>query len=707
MPLASTTAGSIRRVALVALLGVVIAIAVSQRSRFDAASLLHWRDVWRAWSADHAAAAAVAFVLLYVTLAALSVPIGGGMTLLAGALFGVGVGTVLASFASTAGATLAMLLSRYVFRAAVRRRFAAQVQALEGQGASALFSLRLIPAVPFFVVNLVMGLTAIPVPTFALVSQLGMLPATLLYANAGGQLDTVHGLGDILTPRMIAAFLALAALPFALKGGRSWWSGRARRRRWPRPPRFDYNLIVIGAGSAGLVSASIAAAAGARVALIEAGPMGGDCLNTGCVPSKALIRSARLVHEGRHPGALGATGRLDPDFPAVMARIARVIARIAPHDSVERYRALGVEVIPGRARVTSPWTVAVGDRVLTGRRLVIATGAGPAVPAIPGLDAVAPLTSETLWTLTQRPGRLLVVGGGAIGCELAQAFARLGTHVTLVEVAPRLVTGEDDDVSAAVRAVLEADGVDVLTGAAVQRVATEGSGCRADLADGRTIGFDRVLLAVGKTPRTTGFGLEELGLLDRGRLVTDERLRTRCPSIYAAGDVLGRLQYTHAASHYAWFAATNALFGRLLARRVRTPAFPRVIYTDPEVARVGMTETEAAAAGQPVEVTRLDLGELDRAVVDGAETGFVKVLTARGSDRILGATIVGARAGDMLGAFTFAMANGLGLGAVLKTIVPYPGWGEGARTVAGRWRRAHLPGVLTALSRRLLRWQRG
>lgn len=706
MPFAPITAGSIRRVAVVALVATIVAVALSQRSRFDTASLLHWRDVWRAWSAGHAVAAAAAFVLLYVTLAALSVPVGGGMTLLAGALFGVGVGTVLASFASTAGATLAMLLSRTVFRAAVRRRFAAQVQALEGQGASALFSLRLIPAVPFFVVNLVMGLTAIPVPTFALVSQLGMLPATLIYADAGGQLDTIHGFGDILTPGMVAAFLALAAFPVALKAGRSWWTGRARRRRWPRPPRFDYNVIVIGAGSAGLVSAYVAAAAGARVALIEGGKMGGECLNTGCVPSKALIRSARLVHEGHHSGAFGAVGRLDVDFAAVMARIARVIARIAPHDSVERYRALGVEVISGRAHVTSPWTVAVGDRVLTGRRLVIATGAGPTIPAIPGLDAVAPLTSDTLWTLTEQPGRLLVVGGGAIGCELAQAFVRLGSAVTLVERAPRLVAGEDEDVSAALRAALEADGVEVLTGAAVQRVANEGGRCTADLADGRTIGFDRVLLAVGRTPRTTGFGLEDLDILARGQLVTDEKLRTRCPSIYAAGDVLGRLQFTHAASHYAWFASTNALFGGLLARSVRTPAFPRVIYTDPEVARVGVTEAEAAAAGQAVEITRLDLGELDRAIVEGADTGFLKVLTARGSDRIVGATIVGARAGDMLDVFTFAMTNGLGLGAVLRTIVPYPGWGEGARMVAGRWRRAHLPGWLTALSRRLLRWQR-
>ncbi len=470
-----------------------------------------------------------------------------------------------------------------------------------------------------------------------------------------------------------------------------------------KPRRFDYNLIVIGAGSAGLVAAYVAATAKARVALIEQSEMGGDCLNTGCVPSKALIRSAKLAHDGAVAAAFGLKGRLEPDFAAVMARVRGVIAKVAPHDSAARYRALGVEVIAGRACIVDPWTVEVGDRKLSARKLIVATGAEPFLPPIPGLADVAPLTSETLWRLETAPRRLLVLGGGAIGCELAQAFARLGVAVTLVESAARLLIREDEEVSQAMRAALIGDGVEVIENVAV----TSFSEGRATLADGRSIDFDRVLVAVGRRPRLEGFGLEELGLIENGRLVVDDRLRTKLPTIYAAGDVIGQLQFTHAAGSYGAAAALNGLLSPMRPGKAKLAPFPAVIYTDPEIARVGLNESEARAQGIGYEVTRYEMKELDRAIADGAEEGFIKVLTVPGRDRILGVTIVGARAGDMLSEFTLAMRHGLGLKAIFATIHPYPGWSDAARAPAGEWRRARAPAWALRFSQRLFAWARG
>ena len=502
---------------------------------------------------------------------------------------------------------------------------------------------------------------------------------------------------------ILAEPLTPAAASFAAKVvGRRRASG-GRLAAWPKPKRFDYNLVVIGAGSAGLVTAYVGVAARARVALIEERAMGGDCLNTGCVPSKALIRSAKLAHEGANAGAFGMKGHLETDFAAVMKRVHAVVAKVAPHDSAERYRGLGADVIAGYARVVDPWTVEVGDRRLTARRIVIATGAEPILPPIPGLHDIEPLTSETLWRLTERPERLLVVGGGAIGCELAQAFARLGSRVTLVEGASCILAREDEEVSDAMRAALVADGGAVVEGVAV---ATFARGC-ATLADGRMIAFDRVLVAVGRRPRTRGFGLEELGLLDDGRLLVDERLRTRVPTIFAAGDVIGRLQFTHAAGQYGAAAAINALVAPFRPAKAELPAFPAVVYTDPEVARVGLNEREARERGVAYEITRTNLADVDRAIVDGADRGFVKVLTVPGRDRILGATIVGGRAGDMLAEFTLAMRHGLGLKAILGAIHPYPGWSDAARATAGEWRRAQVPPWALRVSERLFAWLRG
>ncbi|TAN12398.1 MAG: pyridine nucleotide-disulfide oxidoreductase [Rhizobiaceae bacterium] len=689
----------------------VLILAVIVKGHFDLAEITGRLVAAKNWISLHPAPAVFFFTIVYIAVTGLSLPGATILTLAGGSLFGLWAGTVLVSFASVVGATVAMVVARHFLRDFVEHRFPQAVakvnHGVAADGARYLFALRLIPVIPFFLVNLAMGLTRMPVLTFAWVSQLGMLPGTVVYVNAGRQLASIESAAGILSPRVILAFAALAALPFVAKAGNAWWSGRNALRAWRRPRRFDYNLIVIGAGSAGLVTAYIAATARARVALIEQSEMGGDCLNTGCVPSKALIRSAKLAKEGAHPERLGLKGRLEPDFPAIMRRIQRVIARVAPHDSAERYRGLGVDVIKGHAKVFDPWTVEVDGRRLSGRRIVLATGAEPAIPPIPGLADVEPLTSETLWNLKERPDRLLILGGGAIGCELAQSFARLGCETTIVEALPRLLSHEDHDVSQAMQALLMADGVAIVTGAAVRSFVQDGQSRRAHLADGQAIGFDRVVVAVGRRPRTRGFGLEELGLVEDGHLVVDDRLRTRVPTIYAAGDVIGRLQFTHAASHYAWFAAMNALFGDFKSWKLHTKTFPAVIYTHPEIARVGMSEAEAREKGVAYEITRYDLAELDRAIADEANEGFVKVLTVPGKDRILGATIVGARAGDMLGEFTLAMRNGLGLNAILRTIHPYPGWMEAAKATAGEWRRAHAPAWALNLSARILRWLRG
>ena len=691
----------------------VIAASALAASPMGAAprDLAAWLVERRAYVDHNLALSAAAYAALYVAFAALSLPGVWAMSVAGGALFGPWLGAPLVSLSSTAGATVAMLVARYLIRDAVAARFPEFIERVDRgvkrDGARWLFAARLTPIIPFFAVNLAVGLTRMRATTFVFVTLVGALPFVILYVLAGAEAATIARPSDLISPRLIVLLAALAAAPFAGKGLGQWRAARTRLSAWPRPKRFDYNLIVIGAGSAGLVTAYVAAAARARVALIEERRMGGDCLNTGCVPSKALIRSANLAHEGTRPSRFGLTGRLEPDFAAVMARVRSVVAEVAPRDSAERYRELGVDVIKARARILDPWTVEAAGRRMTARRIVVATGAEPALPPIPGLAEVEPLTSETIWDLAERPARLLVVGGGAIGCELAQSLARLGSAVTVVEGAPRILIREDEEASAAMREALEADGVTVFAGVGVAAFARADGASRATLADGRAIPFDRVLVAVGRRPRTRGFGLEELGLLDNGRLVVDGRLRTRLATIFAAGDVIGQLQFTHAAGQYGARAAINALLAPLRIARAGLPAFPMAIYTDPEIARVGLNETEARALGVAFEVTRYPLAELDRAIADGAPGGFVKVLTKPGKDRILGATIVGARAGDMLSEFTLAMRHGLGLKAIFSTIHPYPGWSDAARATAGEWRRAHTPAWTLRVSGRLFRWLRG
>lgn len=656
------------------------------------------------------------FFLFYVAVTALSLPGAAIMTLAAGAIFGLLLGTVIVSFASTIGASIAFLTSRYLLRDWVKGKFGKRVATIDGgiekDGAFYLLTLRLIPIFPFFVINLAMGLTAMRLVTFALVSQIGMLPGTIVYVNAGTQLAQIEDMGDILSPALIGSFVLLGLFPLIAR----FIVGRIRRRRvykgYKRPKKFDRNLIVIGAGAGGLVTAYIAATVKAKVTLIEANRMGGDCLNTGCVPSKALIRTARLAHEIRTAEVYG----LEPSEPrfsfnAVMERVRAVIRTIEPADSVERYTRLGVDVRIGHARIVDPWTVEIdGGERLTARSIVIAAGAEPLLPPIPGLDQAGYLTSETMWgALAARhevPRNLVIIGGGPIGAEMAQAFARLGSKVTQVETGDRILSKEDRDVSAFITQMLHSEGVEVLTGH--EAVRCEGKTLIARSRDGEvSIPFDEIIVAVGRKARLSGYGLEELGIETGKTILTNNYLETIYPNIFAAGDVAGPYQLTHAAAHQAWFAAVNALFGSLRKFRADYSILPWVTYTDPEVAHVGHNEESAKAEGVEYEVVRYDLGHLDRAVAEGAANGFVKLLVVPGKDKLLGATIVASQAGEMIAEYTLAMKHGIGLNKILGTIHAYPTMAEANKYAAGEWKKAHKPERLLKWVERYHRWRRG
>lgn len=681
-----------------------------------------------AWRDASPLRVAAAYFVLYVIVTALSLPGAAVMTLAGGALFGLGWGLVIVSFASTIGATLAFLVSRHLLRDSVQARFGERLKPINDgvarDGAFYLFTLRLVPVFPFFLINLLMGLTPIRAATFYRVSQIGMLPGTLVYVNAGTELARIEGPGGILSPGLLLSFALLGVFPLLARKAVAWVQARRVYLRWQRPARFERNLVVIGAGAAGLVTAYIAAAVKAKVTLIEAHKMGGDCLNTGCVPSKALIRSARLAHQIRHAGHYGLDAA-EPtfSFAKVMARVHEVIRKIEPHDSIARYTALGVDVVCGYARVLDPWTVEIalnggGTQRITTRSIVIAAGARPAIPSLPGLEAVGYLTSDTVWAAFARldapPRRLVVLGGGPIGCELAQCFARLGSQVTQIGRAPQLLPREDEDVAAFARANLERDGVHVLTGCAALRCEREDtpSGARKFIVVARggeemRIEFDELLCAVGRVARLEGYGLEEIGIPVQQTVLTNDYLETLYPNIYAAGDVAGPYQFTHVAAHQAWYAAVNALFGNLKRFKVDYRVVPHTTFIDPEVARVGINEREARARGIAFEVTKFGLDDLDRAIADGADRGFVKVLTAPGKDRILGATLVGEHAGELLAEFTLAMKHGLGLNKILATIHTYPTLSEANKYAAGEWKRAHAPQRVLGWLARYHTWRRG
>ena len=711
-----------KKIAILAALGALIAAYFV----FDLGSYLtldgvkRVADDARGLYADNAAAVLAVFFAIYVAVTAASLPGAAIMTLAAGALFGLVTGTILVSFASTLGATLAFLASRYVLRDTLEARFGERLKrinrGLERDGAFYLFTIRMIPLFPFFVVNLVMGLTRIKVWTFAWVSQIGMLLGTIVYVNAGTQLAQIESLSGIASPGVIGSFVLLGIAPWIGKGIVGWIRRRKVYAGFTRPRAFDRNMIVIGAGSAGLVSALIATTVKARVSLIEAGEMGGDCLNTGCVPSKALIKSAKVAATMRHADRYGITPH-EPEVPfgETMARVMEIIKAIEPHDSVERYEGLGVDVIKGYARLVDPWTVEValnsgGAQRLTARSIVLATGAAPVVPEIPGIETSGYLTSETLWEafakLERAPARIAVLGGGPIGCELSQALARLGSHVTQIEQGETVLAREDEEVSALAQSVLEGAGVQVLTKTRAVRI-EEGALIAEHDGEETRIAYDALILAVGRKARLAGYGLEELGIETERTVVTDDFLATRFPNIFAAGDVAGPYQFTHVSSHQAWYASVNALFGQFRKFKADYSVIPAVTFLDPEFARVGLNEKEASEHGIACELTRYDLDDLDRAITESETRGFVKVLTPPGKDKILGVTIVGANAGELLAEYVLAMKHGLGLNKILGTIHSYPTMAEANKFAAGNWKKANKPEWALGLAERYHTWMRG
>lgn len=707
------------------IIGLLIAAAVAaffvlDFGRYLSLDYLHAQHAaLLAWRSAQPLIAAASFFAVYVLATALSVPGAVVLTLAAGAIFGLWWGLLIVSFASTLGATGAFLAARYLLRGVIEARYGDRLKAInagiERDGAFYLFTLRLVPLFPFFLINLLMGLTAMPARRFFWVSQIGMLAGTLVYVNAGTQLAQLRSLAGILSPGLIGAFVLLGLFPYLARGFVNAVRARKVYRGFRRPTRFDRNLIVIGAGSGGLVSAYIAAAVRAKVTLIEKHQMGGDCLNTGCVPSKALIRSAKYARQLRRGGEFGFDKVMgEADFAKVMDRVAQIVKAIAPHDSVERFTGLGVECVLGEAKLIDPWTVEVNGKRLTARNIILATGAEPFVPPIPGLKDAAYLTSETVWQLREQPKRLIVLGGGPIGSELTQAFARLGSQVTQIEMLPRLLVREDPDVSQLVIDRFRAEGIDVRVNTQAKAVIIENGEkflvCESEGREER-VAFDAILVAVGRIARLKGFGLEELGVKTGRTMAVNEFLQTSFPNLYAVGDMAGPFQFTHTAAHMAWYATVNSLFSPLLALRggpfkVDYSVIPWATFTEPEVARVGLNETEAREKGIAYEVVRYPLEDLDRAIADGEAHGFVKVLTVPGKDRILGVTIVGDHAGDLLAEYVLAMKHRIGLNKILGTIHIYPTLAEANKYAAGLWKQAHQPERLLRYVERFHAWRR-
>jgi dihydrolipoamide dehydrogenase len=666
--------------------------------------------------ADNRVATLIGFFVLYVVVTGASLPGATVMTLLAGAIFGLPTGLLLVSFASTIGASIAFLVSRYLFRDVVQSRFGGSLRAInagiEKDGPFYLFALRLVPAFPFFVINLVMGLTTLRLWTFFWVSQVGMLAGTLVYVNAGKQLAQIDSASGIFSTEILVSFLLLAMLPFAGRKAITMIANRKALKGYDKPQEFDTNLVVIGAGSAGLVTAYIAAAVKARVTLIEKNKMGGDCLNYGCVPSKALLRSAKLLSQVARSREYGiASASAEFDFAEVMERIQQVIRDIEPHDSVERYSALGVDVVQGEARITSPWTVEVNGATINTRNIVVATGGRPFVPPIEGIDEVDYYTSDNLWEMRDKPQKMMVLGGGPIGCELGQAFARLGVAVTQIEMLPRILLHEDSEVSEMVQEKFAAEGLQLLTGHTAKRFFKR-DGRDHVVAESDTgsveIDFDTLIVAVGRAPVTSGFGLEEVGVQLRAdrSIEVNEYLQTNVPTIYACGDVTGPYQFTHVSAHQAWYTSVNSLFGIIKRFKVDYSVIPVATFTEPEIARVGLNESDAREQGIKYEVTRYGIDDLDRAIVDGEANGFVKVLTVPGKDRILGVTIVGEHAADLIAEYVLAMRHGLGLNKILGTIHIYPTLAEANKYAAGEWKRAHAPARLLEWIAKFHNWRR-
>lgn len=683
-------------------------------------NFLAQRDAILEYQAENPYQSALSFFALYIAITAFSLPAATLITLAAGAIFGLWQGVLLVSFASTIGASLAFLMARTLFRDSVQGRFKSSFEKInsgvEREGAFYLFGLRLVPIFPFVAVNLLMGLTNIRLSQYFWVSQLGMLPGTIVYVNAGTQLAELDSLAGIASPAMLLSFAALGIFPIIAKRALERLKARRVYKGYSKPKQFDSNLVVIGAGSAGLVSAYIAAATKAKVDLIERHKMGGDCLNTGCVPSKALIRSAKIKHYADTAAQYGVQiDNASVDFQQVMERIQDVIQKIEPHDSVERYTGLGVNCIQGSAQIIDPWHVKVDGKTIAAKNIIIATGARPAMPEILGLNSDLAYNSDTIWNLRQPPKAMIVVGEGPIGCELAQSFHRLGINVTLVGRNDTVLPREDSDMASLVQSKMLSEGMKLEMGfdAVEAKPHPEDPSKQLLVAKSKSeqvieLEFDCILFAVGRIANTKGFGLENLGIEnnDRGTLQVNEYLQTKFPNIYACGDVAGPYQLTHAASHQAWYASVNALFGGLKRFKADYRVIPWATFTDPEIARVGLSEFEAQEAGIAYEVHRYGIDDLDRAIADNVAYGQIKVLTVPGKDKVLGACIVGHHAGDLITEFVTGMKHGLGLNKLLGTIHIYPTLAEANKYLAGEWKRANVSDRTMSLLARFHKWTR-
>jgi len=644
---------------------------------------------------------ALIFFFVYVAVAGLSLPGAAVLSLLAGAIFGLPLGVAIVLLAATIGATIAFWCSRYIFQDFVQNRFGDKLQAInqgiEKDGAFYLFTLRLIPIFPFFIINIVMGLTPMKTIVFFTVSLVGMIAGSLIFVNVGTQLANIDSLSGVFTPSLIAALTLLAIFPWLAKKVLETIKAKRVYSKFTKPKKYDRNLIVIGAGSGGLVSAYIAAAVKAKVTLIEKHKMGGECLNTGCVPSKSLIRSAKFISQVKRAHQYGfKLIEIEFDFKDIMQRVRDVITKIEPHDSIERYTKLGVECIQGEAQLKDPWTVEINGQTLTGKNIILATGAKPFVPNIPGLDKVKYFTSDSIWNLDELPENMVVLGAGPIGCELAQSFARFGAYVTQVEMAPRIMLREDPEISAMVAEGLSKDGVRILADHMVTKVIQRNGSniliCKHNEVN-IEVPFDVLLVAVGRSAHTEAVWDQSLQIKcnQAGRLELNEFLQTKYPNIYGCGDVAGPYEFTHTAAHQAWYASVNALFGSFKKFRVDYSVIPWCTFTEPEVARVGLNEEDAHQQNIEVEVTRYDIADLDRAITDEEAHGIVKILTRPGKDIILGVTIVGDHAGDLITEYVSAMKHGLGLNKILGTIHIYPTLSEANKYAAGEWKKSHTP----------------
>lgn len=653
----------------------------------------------------------IGYMLVYIFVTALSLPGAVIMTLAGGAVFGLFAGTIIVSFASTIGATCAFLVSRFLLRDSIQNRFSDKIagfnDGIKKEGAFYLFTLRLVPIFPFFLINLAMGVTPLRTSIFFIVSQIGMLPGTAAFVNAGTELSQITSLQGILSPGLLLSFAIIGLMPLISKSLIGLLKARKVYSRFKKPATFDYNLIAIGGGAAGLVSTYIGAAVKAKVALIEKHKMGGDCLNTGCVPSKALIKSAKILNNIKRSKEFGIQSASSQyEFSDIMERVQRVIKKIEPHDSIERYSKLGVDCLAGTAKIKSPWEIEVNGKILTTKNIVIATGARPFIPSIPGLEKIKYYTSDDIWELRDMPKRMIVLGGGAIGSELAQAFARIGCQVTQVERGPRIMGREDTDVSELIMEQFKNEGIDLHVNTEVKEITVDQGKqhlvCSTPSGT-RHLEFDALLLAVGRAANVKGFGLEELGIdiSARGSVVVDEYLRTKYPNIYACGDVAGPYQFTHTASHMAWYCAVNALFGQFKKFKVDYRVIPWATFTDPEVARVGINELEAKEKGIDYELYKYELSDLDRAIADEEDRGFVKVLLQPGTDKILGVTIAGPHAAEIIIEYVTAMKHNLGLNKILGTIHIYPTFSEANKYAAGVWKRETKPVKLLSLVSKL------